>query len=415
MNVNGEYSLKQGNEIMFMANEFYFKKLLPFCQKYKLVVLYGDETVNEFAHFMERYFPANRIHLLYMNHIQAPLEIGDEHVGVILCFQQMPENKVMNELMISQVVKNVFYNEQFLPFIRMDAELRQKWQVSVTSVLQSLMGVNFQQDIFYICCPFSVGDTLWIAGLVKAWKSIHGNRTVCLILKTNHADLANLFPSVDMKIVSDVLVRGLEVFSVMTGIFRMENYLYGGPPKTIFEVIPRLPGVKSMRESYHYVLGIPRFAELETLFLPGKVSNPKAYRDSVILMPYAQTARPLPMDFWNWLVQLCKKYKIRVLTNIREGVEVPLPGTEPLALSLVETAEIAQWCKLVISLRSGICDLLALTYTRLVCIDTDSEYRETCPLSDLSERDDLWEVDCIGDWKNSKLFFTNLINLISSM
>ena len=94
MNENGEYSLQRGNEIMLRANMFYFRKLLPFCQRYNSLVLYGDETVNEFARFMERYFPANRIRLLYMNHIQAPLVREDEHVGVILCFQQMPEDKV---------------------------------------------------------------------------------------------------------------------------------------------------------------------------------------------------------------------------------------------------------------------------------------------------------------------------------
>lgn len=413
MNENGEYSLQRGNEIMRRANMFYFRKLLPFCQRYNSLVLYGDETVNEFAHFMERYFPANKIRLLYMNHIQAPLGIEDEHVGVILCFQQMPEDKVMNELMVSQVVKNVFYDEQFLPFIRMDAKLRQKWWMLTTASLQTIMGVRFQQDIFYICCPLSIGDTLWIAGLVKAWKSMHANRAVCLVLKTGHADFANLFPAVDMAIVSDELVRGLEVFSVTTGIFHMGNYLYGGPPKTIFEIIPRLSKAKSMRESYHYVLRLPESAKLEPLFLSGNVRNVEAYRESVILMPYAQTARPLPMDFWNWLVHLCKKHNFFVLTNIRVGVEVPLPGTEPLALSLAETAEIAQRSRFVISLRSGICDLLALTSTSLVCIDTDHEYKETCPLRDLSEREDLWELDCVGNWEDLKPFFTNFMDCMN--
>lgn len=54
----------------------------------------------------------------------------------------------------------------------------------------------FFPDTTYIVCPGSIGDTLYVAALVKAFKKKNNISSVVLIVRKSHESIAGLFPSI---------------------------------------------------------------------------------------------------------------------------------------------------------------------------------------------------------------------------
>lgn len=77
----------------------------------------------------------------------------------------------------------------------------------------------------------------------------------------------------------------------------------------------------------------------------------------VIIAPYAKTLNELPNDFWMLLSNRLKEQGYTIFTNVSKK-EKELPGTIPVSLSPDEMIILAKEIGWVISIRSGLCDLL---------------------------------------------------------
>ena len=120
-----------------------------------------------------------------------------------------------------------FYSPEFLYQL-----FKRKCQESASKVLvqdeyvREIPGMKFARDVLYICCPASIGDTLYTAALANAYKEQDASvRNICLILKEGHAELGRLFSGVDSWIVSDEAVEILERYSVYTQTWKLGNYI----------------------------------------------------------------------------------------------------------------------------------------------------------------------------------------------
>lgn len=91
-------------------------------------------------------------------------------------------------------------------------------------------------------------------------------------------------------------------------------------------------------------------------------------KDTVVLMPYAKTAEMLPAFFWEGLTHRLEGKGYSLYTSVGSEKEREIPGTRPLAKSLLDTALFCHRCRAVISLRNGLCDLLGFTETNLIYI-----------------------------------------------
>ena len=246
-------------------------------------------------------------------------------------------------------------------------------------------GIRLEHDTLYIVCPYGIGDTLYVAALAESLKKTRFINKICLIVKKNHSQIPDWFDAIDDKIVSDEIVNALNVFSVYLGIWELKNYLYGHFRKnTDGSISPEYRSCEVKNMIYRYkklVLHLPAECLLEEpkivpdeMLFEKLMTEHKIGRQSIILMPYANSTPLIADFFWETLTSLLKDLGYTVFTNIKDSVELPVQGTIGLCADLATMAAICENCRLVISLRSGICDVLAFTETNLFIINSKKEH-----------------------------------------
>lgn len=82
---------------------------------------------------------------------------------------------------------------------------------------------------------------------------------------------------------------------------------------------------------------------------------------SVVLIPYAQSAKLAEVDQWMQLAHKLKEKGYKVFTNIKDGSEKEIKETIPMIVPLKYIIPIIQYCGLAISIRCGLTDLLAVS------------------------------------------------------
>lgn len=251
-----------------------------------------------------------------------------------------------------------------------------------------ITGMELRRDTFYILCPYGIGDTLYVASLVESFKRYRSlSERVCLIIKRGHDQIPDWFDAVDEKIVSDELVKMLDVFCILTGTWELNNFLYGHFRKsTEGEFSPEFSECEANTLPQKYrklvfhlpvdcMLEEPKIAPQEELLgeLIGKYNFGER---TVILMPHAYSIELVSAGFWEEIARLLRDLGYEVFTNVKDDSELPVRGTTRLCADMATMAALCERCRLVIALRSGICDMLYYTDTRLIVINGEDLIRQ---------------------------------------
>lgn len=247
-------------------------------------------------------------------------------------------------------------------------------------------GAGLKQDTFYVLCPYGIGDTLYAASLIKSLKESKALpfQKVCLIVKEGHAQIPDWFDAVDEKMVSNEMVEVLNTYSIVTQTWELKNYLYGHFHKSAENgLCPEYAECEVKNMIYRYkklVFHLPTECQLEEPkilprweLLEAITKEYEIGKQSIILMPYANSTQLIADEFWELLVARLRKLGYKLFTNVNGKDELPLKGTRGLCVDIATIAALCERCRLVISLRSGLCDVLAFTDTKLVVLN-NSEY-----------------------------------------
>lgn len=277
-------------------------------------------------------------------------------------------------------------------------------EVIVQDGYLNLKSWALQRDVLYILCPYGIGDTLYVASLIKGYKEYHNEtRKVCLILKESHSVIADWFTGIDMKLVSNEIVEILNVYAILTQTWKLDNFVYGHFKKS---------EKHRLYSDYHFTAEkdvISRYKKLvlqmpyECYMEPMKVQDLqnsevlekyKIDKKTIIIMPYACSTPLLPTVFWETLVQILSKLGYRILTNVKDSTEPVVEGTEEISENLEVMARVCEESLMVIALRSGICDVLALTNTLLVMVYTREDYYREWDVQTVIDRDGIMSLLC---------------------
>lgn len=395
-----------------------FNDFFEYCSKFSRLALYGAGDVGRMvAEYMEEekipfsyYCVTGKPEKAFLgNHEIKGIDdifCSDDDIGIIVSVSKKNANAILRLLCLHRI--SYFYDSEFLfqLFCR-------KCQKSVAKVfvregyLEQIFDIVFQKDVMYLCCPASIGDTLYTAALVKAYKQENPEiKKVCLVLKKGHKELGNLFPSVDEVLVSDEIVEVLDHYSLFKQIWKGKNYLYGHFKKSLrfeYEQGYFQEDCKKILPRYQkLIMNLHEPAELEKINLPQKSLAIMEQRHCIVLMPYARTAPLLPPSFWEILVRQLKQKEYVVYTNLGSEKEKPIQGSEPMAESLLDTVLFCENCTAVIALRSGLCDLLGFTKTKLIVINTSQELFSEWNLEDVFHREGIFNICCFGSEYNDR-------------
>lgn len=259
--------------------------------------------------------------------------------------------------------------------------------------------IQLDHDTLHIVCPYGIGDTLYVASLAESLKTVRSINKICLIIKRAHNQIPDWFDAVDEKIVSDEMVNALNIFSIAFGTWELKNYLYGHFHKdTNGFLFPEYGACEVKNMIYRYkklVLHLPTDCLLEEpkivpdeMLFEKLMTEYKIGKHSIILMPYANSTSLVSNEFWEVLTNILVDLGYVVFTNVKDLEELPIQGTIGLCADLATMAAICENCRLVISLRSGICDVLAFTETNLFVINLTEYY--------LNE----WNLKAVTDKRN---------------
>lgn len=251
-----------------------------------------------------------------------------------------------------------------------------------------LLGIGdflFSKEKYYIVCPYGLGDTLYVASLVKELKKQHEISTVCMVVKKSHVAIINMFDSIDEVIASDILVEKLNVFSVATETWQLKNYLYGHFKKNIQQInFDEYDEKKySMVDLYKkFVMKLSDSSCLDMISYSKCNSKIQISNNSIILAPYAHTAKQLPIEFWEKVAKIFTDNGFEVYTNVAKN-ETSIKGTKELRVGLEDVPGCVEKSRFVLAIRSGLCDVLAFTKAKLIVIETDQGLTNCWRLNDI--------------------------------
>jgi hypothetical protein len=208
----------------------------------------------------------------------------------------------------------------------------------------------------------------------------HSKKNTRLIVRKKHQQLIQLFWN-DIQVpiyvsqFSAKLIRAF--FNVADKYF--QNLKFGLPDRTLYrsdrDIVMRL-SILGLLNCYKRVLGLPVTAQFTPPKFPisekGKVSVLcKKYsiipEKTVILAPYSITLEQYNYEpLFENIAKVLQKNGYVVLTNTIDGRAIP--GTVPFNADFNDTVTASQYVRWVISVRSGLCDLLYFSNCMLTVI-----------------------------------------------
>lgn len=290
---------------------------------------------------------------------------------------------------------NCFYSEQLITYLTMVKSRKPTDQIVIQDgYLIKAGSIAFQKSTQYIGCVDHIGDTVYVAGLIKEYKDAHPEyKKVCMIVSEYQKPLVTAFPSVDNIVVSDEVVKLLcaYLFSLpkLTAIV-LKNFFFEP-----FVGVTRERNETEVNQGY--VLDLPATAQFEKPVFNRDILKLKKPLPDIVIMPYAKSMKELPEWFWENLVQRLHEKKYSIGTNVGCKQEMSVPGTEAICEPLMDMAVLCENCKAVISLRSGICDLLAFTNTNLFIIYSDEMIQKEGNIKKLFPREGIHEFSCFRE------------------
>jgi len=381
-------------------------QLSPEIQKAKTICIFGT-GIN--ARYVFLLLAENNIYADFF----ADKSPQCENVKVLLNRPVLSENELMKmECVViiastawKEISKRLHEKKIYNIFVAPTMSDRRKQVIADENYLLSVGDTVFDLGTVYVCCPCGLGDTLYIAALAKEYKKSHPEiKRLCLIIKENHKGIASLFSGVDEMIISNQMVEILYKYSYEKRIWKKHNYIYGH--FTIDWLHKYDLGLeKGNMVSFYkkYVMHMPDECALERpQFQTVSQNFEKIDRNVIILMPYAQSSEMLPGFFWERMGKRLKRLGYEVYTNTKDESEKVVAGTQRISETVEAMAQLCERSFAVISLRSGMCDLLALTNTTLLIINTEEVHLKLWNVKFVTDRENIFNFDfCVEHDINS--------------
>jgi len=232
-------------------------------------------------------------------------------------------------------------------------------------------------NYYYFLCPYGIGDTLMVAMLAGAFKKNHCNKKICLVVKKTHGDIPDMFTKVDKKLICKEIPNDLDKYNTFSN-----GSLTAVHPSIYFEkgLLPLL-GYKGITliDLYKIILKIPMDSVLERPVINSKLilSAKHKFRSfnlkknkTIILAPEANSSGMVNTSFWIKLSKNLKEAGWTVCT-MSQNPRNYIKGTIKINFDLSEAIPFSEEAGYVISVRSGLCDLLAFSRANLKIIYPD--------------------------------------------
>lgn len=241
--------------------------------------------------------------------------------------------------------------------------------------------VGLTKEMIGLVCPYGLGDTYLICLLLKEYIKVNHLSNVRLILRPGHEQVADMFGYKEIVYIpTDFALTSAQV--AKNGIQRKGEIFIAHPNYINNGYFTQLLGYKDINliDIYKIILNLDINVKLA---LPTATKMPSkrqiaSYDDlgirpgqAVLLCPEANSTTPLNIETWIRVSKYYLKKGYKVFTSVIHP-ENHIPGTLPIKLTIGEIRTFAEYAGRVVSLRSGICDILSGTNCKLQVIYPNS-------------------------------------------
>lgn len=238
------------------------------------------------------------------------------------------------------------------------------------------------KDGWNLFCFQSIGDTYVVGALLKAFSERlrKRNEVTKLYVYTapSHVPVMELFNEYFFKVYSinpkEINLHALARYSMFAPGFPIIAHPYYLDDGRIANFIG-YKGITSV-DVFKYALHLPLDSSLSRPKVADyNIEKANSFWQSTglptgktaVLAPNAQTVPMLPNDFWSRIAKALNERGWTVCTNSLDGSSIE--GTCPLKFDLGMAIPICEKAGLVVSLRSGFCDLISTASCRLIVLN----------------------------------------------
>lgn len=235
-----------------------------------------------------------------------------------------------------------------------------------------------------IICPYGIGDTYFICILSQVLSQKY-SRPIALVVKTQHLAVVNMFREViSQAIVCEFTAKELrrigEASVALNG-----NLMVGHPSIIRKQFLFEMVGIEKLNllDCYKIYFGLPLDCQLVPP-KPGKAACRTAAEmlelyhlpegRTVLLCPSCYSTDKIPVDFWGELADSLGRAGFTVCTNVAASEKNEIIGTIQLTAELDVLIPLVESAGHVVSVRSGLCDLISSANCRKVVVYPDQKW-----------------------------------------
>ena len=243
-----------------------------------------------------------------------------------------------------------------------------------------LMTNKIGKDSWIFFLPYGIGDTLFLCSLIEEFKKKNGGK-VTILVKKNHQNLVKMFPAVDRCIALKFNLLGFYYEKICSSLEIKKGKIFIPHPllNSNLSVLAKMLGYKgfSLLDMYKIALQLDENAVVKVPNISDSaIKEAKDFlnklgfdaKKTVILMPDAFSVIELSQEFWFELINKVSELGFNIIINSNSK---NFNASKNIAIfdgDIEKIAAIAILSLATISLRSGICDLLAFVQSFVIAI-----------------------------------------------
>jgi len=262
---------------------------------------------------------------------------------------------------------------------------RAKTVIDIANYLRLRKKIKPLDNEWMFFCPAHAGDTYIFCCLSQAFIDKYGGYITVITPKAN-SSIPKLFPSISRILVykkfppMNIGRYFMDVITEDSKDIARQRAIWGFPNGLLVATA----GYKDLRfvDAFKMFLGLDPEAKLVSPTISDDLRDRafKKFREldlpfgsTVVLAPYAKSSLTLSIDNWVKIIEEMKKAGLYPVTNVGRS-ESPLPGTMGITVPFDEALPFSELAGHVISIRSGLCDILATSRSKLTVIYPQQRY-----------------------------------------
>lgn len=227
-------------------------------------------------------------------------------------------------------------------------------------------------DQLYICPYRGTGDS-FIIGNYFYIKGLNMNNSVFIVQRNVNKKILSYFYIKKVEILSNKDIVDLIIYQKISQTNQIKTLHYDAPLEHR-SIGYNIAGYKKINfaDFYDYIVfdqDTPVLYSRIPLLSKGLSCSLIAQIDmgnTVLLAPYSDSIPSLKEEEWVFLVKELKKKGYLVFTNCANDYEAAISGTMPINVKFEELAYFLDMCGLLISVRSGLCDIACMSNCRKI-------------------------------------------------